>query len=91
MAASARAGPERWVTQWTVPRTQTALPRAVWSGDAEPNQRAAFTGNGWRWTHYHRAGHSRAARLGAVEVVESAAPPALDQTTREPSVDACRA
>lgn len=33
-AASARAGPSRWVTQWTAPLDRTALPRPVRSGEA---------------------------------------------------------
>ncbi|CAM5736850.1 hypothetical protein SHIRM173S_09623 [Streptomyces hirsutus] len=78
VAARARAGPDRWVTQWTAPRTQTALPRAVWSGAAEPNEQGRVHRERLEVDALAAEPDVERAGLGPVQVVEEpASSPAL--------------
>ena len=70
VAASARAGPARWVTQWTAPRTATALPRAVWSGGGGAEPAGGVHRERLPVGALAAEPDVQAARLGAVEVVE---------------------
>ena len=91
VSSSTRAGPSRWVSQCTLPRTTTALARPVRSGAADSSQCAAGTGRGRRPL---RGPASRTSRRRGAAVSRSSSSqrsPARWKTTRVPSVAALRA
>ncbi len=91
VSSSTRAGPSRWVSQCTVPRTTTAAARPVRSGATLSSSPAAATGCGRRPVRGPAGRTSRRRGTAPVRSSRIHRSPALCQTTRTPSVLALRA